>query len=69
VSLVDDSADSSGKVLNHVGKELVLEGHVRMRDMKKKVMQYRVEKAYVLRASLELEKKLSACESIGYGRV
>ena len=52
ISLPDDSADGSGKVLTNVNKDLVLEAHVRMRETQASIREYRRQKDSVLKASL-----------------
>ena len=63
ISQPDDSNDSSGKVLNNVGKSDVMSSYGRMQDTMKKLREHRARKKEVLRASLNNKKDVPMSES------
>ena len=63
ISQPDDSNDSSGKVLNNVGKSDVMSSYGRMQDTMKKMREHRARKKEVLRASLNNKKDVPMNES------
>ena len=52
ISLPDDSPDGSGKLLDNVPKQLVMEGHIRMREKKATIREWRKKRDTVLKRSI-----------------
>ena len=61
ISLSDDSEDGSEKLLANFPKDLVLEGHLRMRQKLTVISEYNIQKKNVLKASLTIIRTASSC--------
>lgn len=61
ISLPDESEDGSEKLLVNFPKDLVLEGHVRMREKRAVIREHTLQKNNVLKASLAITRTVPLC--------
>ena len=61
ISLPDDSEDGSEKLLDNFPKDLVLQGHVRMRKILAVIREHNLQKNNVLKASLANNRTEPSC--------